>query len=56
MEFNWAKREQYPSFLEVELSFAKVSTQPLKRTHISRFPWEIEVGRVTFDTIESKIR
>jgi hypothetical protein len=56
MEFNWPKKEQYPSFLEVELSFTKISPYPLKRTHISRFPWEVEVGRVAFDVIENKIR
>ena len=56
MEFNWAKREQYPSFLEVELSFTKISSKPFPRTHMSRFPWEVEVGRVAFDVIENKIR
>ena len=56
LEFNWPKKEAYPSFLEIALSFCERSTFPLKRTHISRMPWEIETGRVTFDVIESKIR
>lgn len=51
LEFNWPKREQYPSFLEIELQFTPKSDMILLRKHVSRFPWEKEIGRVTFENI-----
>lgn len=51
LEFNWPYKEQYPSFLEVELSFANRSQYIMERKHISRFPWEREIGKVTFEKI-----
>lgn len=54
LEFNWPKREQYPSFLEIELQFTPKSDMILLRKHISRFPWEKEVGRVKFENIGKK--
>jgi hypothetical protein len=56
LEFNWPKKEQYPSFLEVELLFTRKPEMILLRKHISRYPWEKEVGRLTFEHIESKIK
>lgn len=56
LEFNWPRKEQYPSFLEVELLFTKKPDIILLRKHISRFPWEKEVGRLTFENIASKIK
>lgn len=49
LEFNWAYKEQYPSFLEIELSFTNRSDMIMIRKHISRFPWEKEIGKVTFE-------
>jgi hypothetical protein len=28
----------------------------IERKHISRMPWEREIGRLTFENIESKIK
>lgn len=56
LEFNWPKKEEYPSFLEVDLSYTKKSDKILLRKHISRMPWEKEIGRLTFEHIETKIR
>lgn len=51
LEFNWPYKEQYPSFLEIELSFTPRSDMIMTRKHISRFPWEREIGKVTFEKI-----
>lgn len=56
LEFNWPKKVQYPSFLEVELSFTPKSDMTIVRKHFSRMPWEKEVGRVTFEHIENKLK
>ena len=56
LEFNWPKRAQYPSFLEVELSFSPKSDMVILRKHISRMPWEKEVGRVTFEVLDNKVK
>lgn len=56
LEFNWPKKEQYPSFLEVELQFTPKSEMIIERKHLSRMPWEKEIGRLTFEHIESKIK
>lgn len=55
MEFMWPKKEQYPSFLELELSFTPKSDIMLERKHISRAPWEREIGLESYESIESKI-
>jgi jouberin len=55
MEFNWPKKEQYPSFLEIETSFTLKSDITLERQHISRMPWEKEIGLESFERIESRI-
>jgi hypothetical protein len=51
LEFNWPYKEQYPSFLEIELSFTPRSDMIMLRKHISRFPWEREIGKHTFEKI-----
>lgn len=51
MEFNWPKKEFYPSFLEIELTFTLKSDKIIERYHISRAPWEREVGLHSFETI-----
>lgn len=55
MEFNWPKKERYPSFLEIELQFTQKSDIIIERKHISRMPWEKEIGRISFAHIEGKI-
>ena len=55
MEFNWPKKEQYPSFLEIESQFTPKSDVVLERLHISRFPWEKELGLESFERIENRI-
>lgn len=55
LEFNWHKKEVYPSFLEIETGFIpKVEGEVLKK-HFSRAPWEKEIGLVSFETIERSI-
>jgi hypothetical protein len=44
LEFNWPRKEKYPSFLEVELSFCNRSVVQIDRKHFSRAPWEREIG------------
>lgn len=48
MEFNWPRREKYPSYLEVDLQFVGRSKIEIPRKHISRAPWEKEVGLVDY--------
>ena len=55
LEFNWPKKIQYPSFLEIELSFTPKSDIIIKRQHISRAPWELEQGLESYKAIESKL-
>mgnify|MGYP001806489271 CR=1 FL=1 len=55
MEFNWPRKEQYPSFLEIETCFTKKSDAIIRRHHISRMPWEMEVGLESFEKIESRM-
>ena len=55
MEFMWPKKDQYPSFLEVELSFTAKSDAIIPRQHLSRAPWEKEMGLESFERIESKL-
>ena len=44
VELHWPDRELFNSFLEVELSFVNKSEEIVQRKHISRAPWEEEVG------------
>ena len=48
MEFNWDRREKYPSYLEVDLSFVGRSNEEIPRKHISRAPWEREIGLIDY--------
>ena len=48
MEFNWARRESYPSFLEVDIQFCGRCDVQIPRKHISRAPWEKEIGLVDY--------
>ena len=55
LEFNWHKKERYPSFLEIETSFTPKSDIIIERKHISRMPWEKEIGKQSFAYLESKL-
>lgn len=55
LEFNWPKKIHYPSFLEIELSFTPKSDIIINRFHISRAPWERELGLESYERIESKL-
>ena len=55
LDFNWPKKELYPSFLEIELSFTPRSEVTLERKHLSRMPWEMELGKESYAHIESKL-
>jgi len=48
MEFNWPRREKYPSYMEVDLQFCGRSDHQIERKHFSRAPWEIEKGLVDY--------
>lgn len=48
MEFNWPRRENYPSFLEVDLQFCGRCSEEIPRKHFSRAPWEKEIGLVDY--------
>ena len=48
MEFNWDRREKYPSYLEVDLSFVGRSNEEIPRKHFSRAPWEREIGLIDY--------
>jgi len=48
MEFNWQRRESYPSFLEIDLQFCGRSPIEIPRKHFSRAPWEKEIGLVDY--------
>ena len=48
LEFNWPRREKYPSYLEVDLKFAGKSNFEVPRKHFSRAPWEKEIGLVDY--------
>ena len=55
LDFNWPKKEFYPSFLEIELTFTPKSDIIIDRHHISRAPWERELGLKSYESIESMI-
>lgn len=44
LDFNFPSRTKYPSYLEVELGFINKSNKEIARKHISRAPWEKEIG------------
>ena len=44
MEFNWPRREKYPSYLEVDIQFVGRLEEEIARKHFSRAPWEREIG------------
>ena len=48
LEFNWPRREKYPSYLEVDLQLAGKSNFEISRKHFSRAPWEREIGLVDY--------
>jgi hypothetical protein len=48
LEFNWTRKQKYPSFLEVELSFCNRSVVEIPRKHYARAPWEKEVGLLPY--------
>lgn len=48
LDFSFARRATYPSFLEVDLSFVNKSGVEIPRRHFARAPWEREVGLVPF--------
>lgn len=55
LDFNWKRKEKYPSHFEVELSFVNRPDpidQPIPRTHYSRAPWEAERSLYPFAEID----
>lgn len=44
LDFNFFKKEIYPSYLEVDLQFCNKSNEQILRKHYSRAPWEKEIG------------
>mmetsp|Transcript_39562 Transcript_39562/g.38076 ORF Transcript_39562/g.38076 Transcript_39562/m.38076 type:complete len:292 (-) Transcript_39562:828-1703(-) len=55
MDFNWHKKEVYPSYLEVELMFTSKSEKGILKKRFSKAPWEVEEGLVSYETIERSI-
>lgn len=55
LEFNWHKKQTYPSFLEIELKFTPKSEYEIPKKFYSRAPWEKEVGLISFEAIERTI-
>lgn len=55
LEFNWHKKEMYPSFLEISISFTPKHEVEIPVKHFSMVPWEKEVGLVSFEAIERTI-
>ena len=54
LELDWARREKFNSFLEIELAFCNKPDIPgmnkvIEMKHISRAPWEKEVGLYRYD-------
>ena len=49
LDFSFARRTAYPSFLEVDLSFVNKSSVEIPRKHFARAPWEREIGLVPFN-------
>lgn len=45
LELDWPLRRKYSSFLEIELQFSNKYDMDIEREHISRAPWEREVGK-----------
>jgi hypothetical protein len=41
--------------MEIEMSFTPKSDLIIERKHISRMPWEKEIGRESYAHIESKL-
>jgi hypothetical protein len=44
LDFNWAGKTKYPSYLEVDISFVAKSEEIIERRHYARAPWEREIG------------
>jgi hypothetical protein len=55
LEFNWHRKETYPSFLEIEIGFTPKSDVEIPKKHFSICPWEKEVGLISFEAIERTI-
>jgi len=49
LDFSFARRTAYPSFLEVDLSFVNKPNYEIPRKHFARAPWEREIGLVPFN-------
>lgn len=54
LELDWARREKFNSFLEEELSFVNKPSLPgidqiIPMKHISRAPWEKEIGLYNYN-------
>ena len=49
LDFNFGRREKYPSFIEVELQFVNKSPVEIPRKHYARAPWEREIGIVAYE-------
>lgn len=58
LEFNWKRKEIYPTFLEIELNFIERMGKIIQPA-ISKAPWEVETGVYKYiegDVEKSRIR
>ena len=53
-ELNWPAKIKFNSFLEVELQFCNKSSDEIPRKHISRAPWEKEIGLYKYENSYQK--
>jgi len=52
IELDWKQKTKFNSFLEIELKFcnkAPEGREPIRRKHISRAPWEKEIGLYKYE-------
>lgn len=55
LEFEFARKTAYPSYLEIDLQFCNRSDQYMVRKHYSRAPWEREIDLYPYDGIKHEI-
>jgi len=51
LDFDWVKKEKYPSYLEIDFQFINKSNVSVQRQHFSRAPWEKEIGLYPYDPL-----
>lgn len=55
LELEWQHKVKYNSFLEIELQFCNRSDFIIERKHISRAPWEKEIGLTKYSSTSKQI-